>query len=305
MPAIGVGTFHGSDAPKGAVESAVRTALRLGYRHVDTAEKYGVLEEVGAALAASGVRRGDVYLSSKLWNTNHHPEHVRASLQRQLALLRTDYLDQLLVHWPVAWQHTGVAFDGPGGFFPKTRDGEHARVDVPLHETWAAMEGLVREGLVRSIGVSNMTAVMLNDLLCCAAIPPATNQVELHLGLPQPDLLAFCATRRVQPVAYSPLGRPGLLEPGQVNWLEDETLQAIAARHRQSPAQVCLRWHLQRGVAVVPKSASEERLRSNLRVMDFELSDDEMEALNRLSAGKQKRLLQLDFCFEGGGFSLK
>lgn len=184
MPSIGVGTFHGSGTPPAAVQASVAAALRLGYRHIDTAEKYGVLKAVGNAIASvPGVPRAELYVASKLWNTNHAPEHVRLSVEHQLAQLGIGYLDQLLVHWPLAWRHTGVGFDeAAGGFFPMrvAADGseEFDAVAVPLSHTWEAMEELVREGLVRSIGVSNVTAVQLNDLLAGCTLPPVTNQVE-------------------------------------------------------------------------------------------------------------------------------
>lgn len=290
MPALGFGTWSPDEGPS-QIGDAVRTALDVGYRHLDLAEKYGNEAEVGEAVAASGVPRSDLFLTSKVWNTNHAPEHVRQACEQTLRRLRTDHLDCYLMHWPLAFRYTGPDFENGGGF-PMVGaaagrgkgghvggssdniddDGEInlARVEmargVTLQDTWQAMERLVDDGLVRSIGVSNFGVAQLCDLLSYARHRPVVNQVEAHPFLQQRALVEFCHREGVHVVAYAPLGRPGQHGDG-IPLLEDPTIGEIAARHGAVPAQVALRWALQSGIGAVPKSANRARMAQNLEAL--------------------------------------
>merc|ERR1712059_153006 len=186
----------------GQVTEAVEHALKSGYRHIDCAAVYGNEAEVGAGIRASGVAREDIFVTSKLWNTKHHPEDVEAACRKTLADLGLNYLDLYLIHWPVAFERGDVAF-------PKNEDGS-LRYDIETHPTttWLAMEKLVEKGLVRTIGLSNFNSEQITDILKKGSIKPVTNQVECHPYLTQAKLLEFCKERDITLTAYSPLGSP-------------------------------------------------------------------------------------------------
>jgi len=244
MPMVGLGTWK--SAPNEAY-NAVKTALEIGYRHIDCAAIYGNEAEVGEALSETfenGVAdRDEVWVTSKLWNDAHAPEHVRPALEETLRDLRLDALDLYLVHWPVALEH-GIDYpESPGDFVSLD--------EVPLSETWAAMEALKDDGLVRHIGVSNFNVPKLQHLLDAGDVAPEMNQVELHPYLPQPDLLDFAEAQDVPLTAYSPLGsadRPDAMKAeDEPVLLKDPTIAEIAERHDASPAQVLISWAVHRG----------------------------------------------------------
>ncbi|GMH83161.1 hypothetical protein TrST_g5111 [Triparma strigata] len=273
MPWLGFGTWGGGD-DAGTMATAVWAALAAGYRHFDLAEKYGNLEAIGRvfgeAIERGDVRREELFITSKVWNTNHSPVRVRQACEAALKQLNLTYFDAFLVHWPLPFAHAeDTAGAGPAlrpgsiefGDFPNSGE-ELALARVPVMETWAAMEELVVNGLTRSIGVSNFTVPLLIDLLTQCSIPSAVNQVELHPFLSQPGLVEFCQRAGIQPVAYSPLGRPGQHGAG-ASVLESPVLREVALNHAVSPAVAALALAIRRGVVVIPKSSSPERLSDN------------------------------------------
>jgi D-xylose reductase len=294
MPALGLGTWK---LPNDRASDIVREALRAGYRHLDCACDYGNEPEVGVGLAkafADGLcRREETWITSKLWNTYHDPQHVRPACERSLRDLQLDVLDLYLVHFPIALAF--VPFDRryPPGWFhdPKADRPGMKPVRIPIAETWRAMEDLVRSGLVRRIGVSNFGTSLLRDLLAYAEIRPSVLQVELHPFLTQEKLLRYCKEERIAVTAFSPLGAPSYLSLGMArpdeSVLELEVVREVAVRHQRTPAQVLLRWGIQRGTAVIPKSSNPDRLVENVAIFDFELDAGEMEAISRLDRNRR------------------
>ncbi len=282
MPIIGLGTWK--SAP-GEVYDAVKTALRVGYRHVDCAPIYGNEAEVGRALQESfdrgEVDREDVWVTSKLWNDSHAPEDVRPALEATLDDLNLDVLDLYLIHWPVA-QKKGIDM-------PQSPDEFLSLDERPIHETWAAMEDLVKAGLVRHIGVSNFSVPKLRALIDTADHTPEMNQIELHPYLQQPEMLDFCDEAGVHLTAYSPLGssdRPEAMKSeNEPSLMADPTVNEIADRHDASPAQVLISWAIHRGTAVIPKSVTPAHIKDNLAATELDLTDADMNALAELDRG--------------------
>ncbi len=294
LPMLGLG-FWKVDKPRAA--SLVHEAITVGYRHLDCACDYGNEAEVGdglrAALDARLCSREELWVTSKLWNTYHGKEYVRPALERTLRDLKLDYLDLYLVHFPIAQRF--VPFERrypPGWFFdPHAPQPRMEFERVSLTETWEAMAALVTAGLVRNIGVCNMNTALLRDLLTTATVRPAVLQIELHPYLTQPKLLRFCAEHRIAVTGFSPLGAPSYVPLGMAtpeeSVLEETVVQSAATRHGRTPAQVVLRWAIQRGTAVVPKTSQSDRLRENLNVFSFELTSDEMSALTALNRNRR------------------
>ncbi len=284
MPALGLGTWQ---SRPDAVYEAVKEALRIGYRHIDCAFIYGNETEVGRALeesfAAGVCRREELWITSKLWNNAHHPEHVRPALQNTLAALRLDYLDLYLMHWPVALRAEVSLPAQPEDYIPLE--------ELPVATTWAAMEPLVEAGLCRHIGVSNFSVKKLAGLLEVAERKPEVNQVELHPYLPQNPLVDFCAAQGVHITAYSPLGSPGrpagLKAADEPRLLEDAVVASVAARREVSPAQVLIAWSLHRGLSVIPKSVNPGRIAQNLAAAEVELDAADLAALAGLDRGRR------------------
>lgn len=294
LPAVGLGLWK---VPNAAAASLVTEAIRLGYRHLDSACDYGNEAEVGdgirAALAAGHCRREDLWVTSKLWNTYHAPEHVRSALERTLADLRLDYLDLYLIHFPIA--QAFVPFETrypPGWFFNPANPAEGMRfARVPLAETWRALEDLHAAGLVKHIGVCNVGTAQLRDLLAGCRVRPAVLQVELHPYLTQEKLVRFCRAEGIAVTAFSPLGAPSYVPLGMAtadeSVMDEPVVTAAAARTGKTPAQVLLRWGVQRGTAVVPKTARPDRLAENMAVFDFTLTDEEMAAISALNRNRR------------------
>lgn len=271
IPALGLGTWK---AEPGVVGEAVRAAIvDSGYRHIDCAAIYGNEKEVGKGLDAafkSGVNREDVFVTSKLWNTEHHPDNVEKACQKTLDDLGLEYLDLYLVHW-------GIAFEPSDGDPEPIRDGQVVTQGVSTRETWEAMEKLVEKGFVRSIGVSNFTVTMLVDLLTYAKIKPVVNQVELHPYLSQTALVDFCKQRGILPVAYSPLVHGGLED------FKHGVIGTLADKYRKTPAQIMLNWAISRGTCAIPKSSNPKRIAENADIFDFELTKSELGAVSTLN----------------------
>ncbi|MDM4761739.1 aldo/keto reductase [Galbitalea sp. SE-J8] len=246
VPQLGFGVFQVPDAETTA---AVATALAAGYRSIDTAAIYGNEAGVGRAIAESGLRRDELFVTSKVWNSDHGYDSTLRAYDETLAKLGLDALDLYLIHWP-----------------------------APAHdrylETWRALERLYADGRVRAIGVSNFEPEHLDRLVDAGSVVPAVNQVELHPALQNRDVIAANARHGIATEAWSPLAQGAVLA--------DPVITAIAARHGKTPAQVVLRWHLQQGRIVIPKSVTPSRIAENLDVFDVTLGDDELAAIDAL-----------------------
>jgi len=279
MPVLGLGTWKSTP---GEVYTAVREAIKIGYRHIDCAAIYGNEKEIGTALTdamnAGEVSREELWITSKLWNNAHGKGRVIPALNQTLNDLQLDYLDLYLIHWPVALRYSVV--------FPEKGDDFVSLSERPIEETWQEMEACVRKRLSRHIGVSNFSVKKLGDLASRSDIPPEMNQIELHPFLQQKEMLKWCAENNVHLTAYSPLGskdRPSALKnKNEKSLLDDPIAQSVARQKACSTAQVLISWAIERGTAVIPKSVNSERLAENFRSPDIRLTLEEMDQLSKL-----------------------
>lgn len=302
MPSVGLGLWKISAE---RVPSLVVDAVKCGYRHLDSAADYGNEAAVGTGIAAvlgqRLCRREELWITSKLWNTYHRPEHVRSACERTLADLGLEYLDLYLVHFPIALEYVDFATRYPPEWIndPAVPNPSMAIDPVPLQDTWQAMEALVDSGLVKQIGVCNYNSGLLNDLQAYARIRPAMLQIECHPYLTQERLLRLARSYEMAVTAFSPLGSLSYVSLGmageQESLLKQDVLRKVAQRVQRTPAQVLLRWGVQRGTAVIPKTSNPSRLRENLALFDFELRDDEMAAISALNANRRYND-PADFC---------
>ncbi len=275
----------------------MQAAIGAGYRHLDCACDYGNERAVGAGIATALrdklCRRDELWVTSKLWNTYHEPKHVRAACERSLKDLGLEVLDLYLVHFPIALAFVPFDVRYPPEWFhdPKAAQPAMKPIDVPYRETWGAMEELQRAGLVKRIGVCNLNISMLRDLLAQCSIRPAVHQLEMHPYLVQPRQLRYCQQERIAVTAFSPLGAPSYLPLGMAlaneSVLVDPVVTRIAAAHGRTPAQVVLRWGVQRGCVVIPKTQSPTRLAENLALGDFTLTVEEMQAIDGLDRNRR------------------
>jgi alcohol dehydrogenase (NADP+) len=301
LPMLGLGTWR---AAPGEVGAAVREALRLGYRHIDCAAIYGNEAEIGVALREAMldglVRREDLWITSKLWNSAHAAGDVGPALQQTLKDLQLDHLDLYLIHWPVVLRR-GVAM-------PTTAGDLIPLEALPIAETWPAPEEAVDQGLCRHIGVSNFSIARLEALLEQARIRPVMNQIELHPYLQQREMLAFGAAHGIHLTAFSPLGSQGrssgLASADEPVLLRDPVIVAIAERCGLTPAQVVLRWAVQRGTAVIPKSVHPGRLAENLAAGAGEIPEEDMLAIAGLERGR-RYVDGSAWVMEGGPYTLE
>jgi len=290
LPSIGLGLWK---IPKEEVAQAVVEAIRAGYRHLDSACDYGNEREVGAGIAQAideGLcTRKDLWITSKLWNTYHAPEHVAPALERTLSDLGVEYLDLYLIHFPIALSFVPFETRYPPEWFydPDANEPVMQFAKVPLSDTWAAMERLVDAGKVKHIGVCNYGVSLMRDLSNYARIQPSVLQIESHPYLTQDALLRYCRDNQIAVTAFSPLAALSYVELGMAGQadsvLTEPCVVSAAERVGKTPAQVVLRWGVQRGTAIIPKTTKPARLIENADVFDFELSDAEMAAISGLN----------------------
>jgi diketogulonate reductase-like aldo/keto reductase len=249
IPCIGFGTWQTSD---GQTVDSVKNAIEIGYRHIDTAAVYENEKGVGQGIRESGIDRKELFITSKLWNTHRGYEPALKAFETSLKNLELDYIDLYLIHWP----------------------SNKANGSTVNSYTWRAFEKLYKEGLIKSIGVSNFLEHHLRSLLFNAEIVPAVNQIEFHPGQMQSEVVSFCKSNDILVAAWSPLGTGRMLN--------DHTLIGIAAKYRKSVAQICIRWILQNDILPIPKSVTPARIRENIDVFDFEISDADIQIINAI-----------------------
>jgi methylglyoxal/glyoxal reductase len=249
MPQFGLGVYKAKDGDE--VEEAIATALASGYRLIDTAAIYRNEEGVGRAIAASAIPREEIFVTTKLWNDDQGYEQTHAAFNKSLERLGLDYVDLYLIHWPIMAENKSI-------------------------ETWRALEEIYADGKSRAIGLSNFMPKHIDALLAQSEVVPAVNQIELHPRLTQEETIIYCREKGIAVESWSPLMRAGEL-------FEHEIIKDLAGKYEREPAQVILRWHIQLGLIAIPKSVTPERIRSNIRIFDFELDEDEMSRISSLN----------------------
>ncbi len=250
IPSIGFGTWHIKERKE--INVAITTAINCGYKHIDTASKYGNEELIGNVLKKNNIDRNEIFITSKLWNTDKGYDNTLKAFEETLRRLQTDYLDLYLIHWA------------------KTCD-NWEKVNV---ETWKAFEKLYSDGKIRAIGVSNFTVDALKSLMADCTIKPMINQIEFHPGLMQKKIVDYCKANNILIEAWSPLGSGRMLN--------NDVLKSIAQKYDKSVAQLCIKWCLQNHVLPLPKSITPSRIRENFNILDFEILDNDMNTINNM-----------------------
>ena len=301
MPTLGLGTWK---SQPGEVYSAVKTAIELGYRHIDCAPIYGNEQEIGVAIAEciheGIVTREQLWITSKLWNDAHARADVVPALKKSLEDLQLKYLDLYLIHWPVALKK--------GVNFPTKLKDFVSLNDLPTTETWAGMEDAFKLGLTNHIGVSNFGIKALQNILAHCTVRPEMNQVECHPYFQQGALLSFCKANDIHFTAYSPLGssdRPAAIKSkDEPALLEDPVLMKLAEKHMCTVAQLIISWNLHRRTSVIPKSVNAGRIQENFESQDIRLSDEELQSIANID--KEYRIVNGKFwIIEGGPYTLE
>ncbi|KAI9287509.1 xylose reductase [Umbelopsis sp. AD052] len=288
MPVVGFGCWKVANED---AENTIYTAIKNGYRLIDGAADYGNEVEVGRginkAISEGIVKREELFVTTKLWNTYHKKEHVREAFNKQLKDLNLEYVDLYLVHFPVPLKHVAIETAYPPGWFQPGE--EKVTLDrAPMHECWAEMEKLVEDKVARNIGVSNFNVQLLMDLLTYAKIKPAALQVELHPYLQQSTFVKWVQEQGIQITAYSSFGPASFVSLGvdhaikAAPLLEHDVISEIAKTHNKSNAQVLLRWSVEKGIAVIPKSSSEARMVSNHDILSWTLPEADMAKIAKL-----------------------
>jgi len=300
IPVIGLGTFGSDKYNSQQIAEAVKGAAAFGYRHFDCASVYGNEDVIGGAfqeIIKGSIPRGELWITSKVWNDMHAPEDVISSCKKSIADLQVGYLDLYLVHWPFPNFHApGCDVDSRS---PDARPYNHEN----YMETWRAMEQLVEIGLVKNIGTSNMTIPKLELLLRDARIKPVVNEMEIHPHFQQQELFDYLVERDIQPIGFSPLGSPSRPErdktPKDTVDMEDPVIVEAAKNHEVHPASICLKWAVQRGQVTIPFSVKKSQYKANLKAITADpLTEDEMEAISKID--KNCRLIKGQvFLWEG------
>ncbi|CAK8693840.1 unnamed protein product [Clavelina lepadiformis] len=281
MPVLALGT---SKMCGDEVHRAIAAAIDSGYRHIDCAHVYGNEKQVGEAIQAKikdgSVTREELFITGKLWSSFSRPEHMEKAIDRSLRNMQMDYFDLYLIHWPIPLVHCGFE-----KLIPLDQTGKKIiDKDANYVKTWKAMKHFVESGKARAVGVSNFNSIQISRLLRESDVIPAVNQIEVHPYLNQEKLIAFCHDREVVVTGYCCMGsrdRPSVLASG-INLLEDDVMVRLAAKYGKSPAQIALRFGVQRGIGVVAKSATPSRILENTKIFDFVLSEEDMTALMAL-----------------------
>ncbi|KAM7357896.1 aldo-keto reductase 1B-like [Cochliomyia hominivorax] len=280
MPVIGLGTWR---LQRNAGD-VVRDAFEVGYRHFDCAHIYKNESEIGVAfkelLEKGTIKRSDIFVTSKLWNTFHHPSMVRKACETSLKNLNLSYLDNYLIHWPMAYK------DGEE-LYPRDENNKAIFSNVDYVDTWRAMEDLVDAGLCLNIGFSNFNISQIERILKIARIPPANIQFECHPYLVQQKLQDFCKSHNIAVTSYSSLGSPSspYAKPGEYPILQHPKVLTLAEKYKRTPAQLLLRYQLDRGNIVLPRSANKDHMSENLNILDFKLSQEDVKELDGLDFG--------------------
>jgi len=290
MPIIGLGVWK---IPNDITADTVYNAIKLGYRLFDGAFDYGNEKECGQgvkrAIDEGIVKRSDLFITSKLWNTFHEKERVEPIVRKQLEWWGLEYFDLFHIHFPVALEYVDPADSYPSAW--KNLQGNIVQSNATIQETYQALENLVDKGLIKSVGVSNFQGALLMDVLRYARIRPAVLQIEHHPYLVQSELLAFAEAEKIAITAYSTFGPLSFVEldmakaQGAPSLFEHKTIISIGSAHNKTPAQVILRWCTQRGIAVIPKSNNPQRLLENLNTDDFTLTEEEIKDISALDQG--------------------